>query len=75
MPGQKEAAPALSEQERRKWRRFELITEDRALAEELDAILDRTRLTRRELAVILLSLRVRPEFSLEDFKERGGPCG
>lgn len=69
MDKQKEAAPALSEQERQKWRRFELITEDRALAEELEAILDRTRLTRRELAVILLSLRVRPEFSLGDFKE------
>lgn len=48
-------------------RRFEQVTEDAHVLEELDEILDRKKLTRRELAVILTTLRVRPGYSLEDF--------
>jgi len=63
----KKSAPAWLEQERRKWRRFELVTDDRSQVEELNAVLDKARLTRRELAVIVASLRVRPGFALKDF--------
>lgn len=67
MAEDKKSAPAWLEQERRKWRRFELVTDDRSQVEELNAVLDEARLTRRELAVIVASLRVRPGFGLKDF--------
>ena len=67
MAEDKKSAPAWLEQERRKWRRFELVTDDRSQVEELNAVLDKVRLTRRELAVIVASLRVRPGFALKDF--------
>mgnify|MGYP002520825953 FL=1 len=53
-------------QKEREWRRFELCC-DGAERAELYALLDRLHLTRRELALIVSGLRVRPEFSLEDF--------
>lgn len=59
---QNKAAPEAE----RQWRRFELCC-DGAEKEELYALLDRLHLTRRELAVIVSGLRVRPGFSLEDF--------
>ena len=67
MAEDEKSAPAWLEQERRKWRRFELMTDDRSQVEELNAVLDKARLTRRELAVIVASLRVRPGFGLKDF--------
>ena len=67
MAEEKKTAPAWLEQERRKWLRFELVTDDRGQIAELNAALDRARLTRRELAVIVASLRVRPGFELKDF--------
>ena len=53
--------------ERNKWRPFELTCEDKSQVGELNDILTRHDLTRRELAVILASLRIRPEFTLDDF--------
>ena len=67
MAGDKKSTPAWLEQERRKWLRFELVTDDRSQIEELNAVLAKARLTRRELAVIVASLRVRPGFVLKDF--------
>lgn len=67
MATEKETAPAWLEQERRKWLRFELVTDDQIQIAELNAVLDKARLTRRELAVIVASLRVRPGFVLKDF--------
>lgn len=67
MAEDKKSAPAWLEQERRKWRRFELVTDDRSQVEELNAVLDEAHLTRRGLAVIVASLRVRPGFGLKDF--------
>ena len=67
MAEEKKTAPAWLEQERRKWLRFELVTDDRGQIAELNAALDRARLTRRELAVIVASLRVRSGFELKDF--------
>lgn len=64
---EKDAAPAWLERERAKWLRFELVATDRLQIELLNAILDKTNLTRYELAVIVASLRVRPGFSLDDF--------
>lgn len=51
-----------------RWMRFELITDDPEQIKQLNRILDRTDLSRYELAVIVASLRVRPEFSLKDFE-------
>lgn len=67
MAEEKKTAPAWLEQEQRKWRRFELATDDRSQIAELNAVLDKAHLTRRELAVIVASLRVRPGFELKDF--------
>lgn len=53
--------------ENMKWLRFELITGDPDQISELESLLGRLQLTRHELALIVLSLRVRPEFSLKDF--------
>ena len=59
--------PAWLELERGKWRRFELTAEDFTQIAELNAIIERHGLSRRELAVITASLRIRPEFTLADF--------
>lgn len=53
--------------ERNKWRRFELTATDRAQIDELNAVLAKFDLTRRELAVIVASLRLHPDFTLDDF--------
>lgn len=63
----KKTAPDWLDQERSKWLRFELTTNNPAQVKELDAVLERAHLSRRELAVIVASLRVRPEFALKDF--------
>jgi hypothetical protein len=52
---------------RNEWRRFELITEDEKMIAALDSLLDRKQLSREELAIILLSLRVRPGIGEEAF--------
>lgn len=49
------------------WLRFELHFEAGPERDELYQLLDRLRLSRRELALIVLGLRVRPGFSLADF--------
>lgn len=48
-------------------RRFEAVTSDPVLLRELYAVLYKANLSRRELAVISMYLRVRPGFSLADF--------
>lgn len=62
-------AAVLSEQlpEPMQWRRFELLTEGEAERERLERVLRESNLSRRDLAIILLGLRVRPEFGKEDF--------
>ena len=67
MPEGQNAASTYLEQERQKWRRFELLTEDPAQVAEFQAVVDRHHLTRRELAVITATLRVRSEFALANF--------
>lgn len=62
-----ETAPAWLEQERSKWRRFELVATDPDQIYALNKIMEAKKLTRYELAVIVASLRVRPGFSLSDF--------
>lgn len=64
---QKETAPAWLEQEREKWRRFELVATDPSQIYALNKIMEAKKLTRYELAVIVSSLRVRHGFSLADF--------
>ncbi len=64
------ANPGWLAREQGKWRRFELVTTDINQIYALHSILDRLKLSRYELAVILLSLRVRSEFDLEDFDMR-----
>lgn len=59
---QNKAAPEAE----RQWRRFELCC-DGAEKEELYALLDRLHLTRRELALIVSGLRIRPGYTLKDF--------
>lgn len=49
------------------WHRFELTTSDPKQIEDLEQLLFRLNLKRSELALIVLSLRVRPEFALRDF--------
>ena len=51
----------------RDWRRFELTTQNNEEKEELERVLEEKHLSRRELAIILFSLRVRPGFSRKDF--------
>lgn len=63
----KKTTPRAQDQGRYMWRRFELAIEDPAQISELETLLDKLRLTRRELALIVLGLRVRPGFSLQDF--------
>lgn len=48
------------------WRRFELIAPEE-IKNEFYETLERLGLSRRELAVLVSSLRVRPGFSLKDF--------
>lgn len=48
------------------WRRFELIAPEE-IKDEFYEILERLNPTRRELAILVSSLRVRPGFSLADF--------
>lgn len=48
-------------------RRFQLKTDDPAEIEELDRVIAKKKLSRRDLGVILLSLDVRPGFCREDF--------
>lgn len=64
---EKETVPAWLEQERSKWYRFELTATRPEQVYALNSILEKTKLSRYELAVIVASLRVRPGFSLEDF--------
>ena len=59
--------PNWLETEQEKWRRFELIVTDKAQMDELNEALRSGNFTRRELALIVTSLRLRPEFSLDDF--------
>ena len=68
MPEIEKSVPAWLEQERNKWRRFELTSENKAQVDELNAILTRHNLSRRELAVITETLQLRPEFTLDDFR-------
>lgn len=49
------------------WRRFELQPSEKTKLTELEEIVRRHNLSRRELAVIILTLRVRPGFGLKDF--------
>lgn len=50
-----------------KWYRFELLTESEAERERLEKVLKKHNLSRRDLAIILFGLRVRPEFGKEHF--------
>lgn len=50
------------------FRRFELIEKDPTRLNELEAILNRAELSRYELALIVIALRVRPEYCLDDFR-------
>ncbi len=52
---------------RAKWRRFELLTEDKEEIEQLESLCRTKGLSRQDLARILFSLRVRPEFQKSDF--------
>ena len=49
------------------WRRFELITDDQKQIKAMNEILDKKKRSREELAIILLTLRVRQGFGLKDF--------
>lgn len=50
-----------------KWRRFELLTENKRDRKRLERILRKRGLSRQDLAIILFGLRVRPGFGKEDF--------
>lgn len=61
-------APSPAAEPQYMWRRFDLTTSDPNRIAELEATLDRHKdLTRRDLAVIVMGLRVRPGFELKDF--------
>lgn len=49
------------------WFRFELTTENDAERERLERVLQEHNLSRRDLAIILFGLRVRPGFGKEFF--------
>lgn len=49
------------------WWRFELTTQNEEEEKQLERVLDEKNLSRQDLAIILFSLRVRPEFSRRDF--------
>lgn len=65
MTNEKRNAPGGEDRERM-WLRFELCV-DGEEKQELYDLLDRLHLTRRELALIVMGLRVRPGFALKDF--------
>lgn len=65
MDNREKTAPDGTDRERL-WFRFELCVAG-AEREELYWLLDRLHLSRRELALIVMGLRVRPGFSLADF--------
>lgn len=50
------------------FRRFELKEKDPVRIKELEDLLLRTGLSRYELALIVTTLGVRPEYRLEDFR-------
>ena len=60
--------PDWLKKEQNFWRRFELTVKDQIQLQELNEILERFRFSRRELAVIVSSLRLLPDFNLDDFK-------
>ena len=62
--GQEIDIPALANDVKH---RFELTTDDKAQLAELSAALKRHSISWRELALIVKSIRVRPEFTLDDF--------
>ncbi|MGM9609856.1 MAG: hypothetical protein ACI3XE_06510 [Eubacteriales bacterium] len=49
------------------WWRFDLLTDNEDAIKELEDILQRRKITRYELAVIVASLRIAPELSAEAF--------
>lgn len=53
------------------WRRFDLCFPAGSERDELYALLDRLNIGRRELALIVLGLRVHPGFKLKDFGGEG----
>lgn len=52
----------------REWRRFELLTQNSTETKELEKILDEKHLSRKDLAVILFGIRVKPGIQRSDFK-------
>lgn len=50
-----------------KWYRFEPLTEDPAELEKLNRMLFEKNISRRDLALILFNLRIRPGFGKKDF--------
>ena len=62
--GQEIEFPALANDVKQ---RFELTTDDKSQLAELNSALKRHCISWRELAIIVKSLRVRPEFTLDDF--------
>ena len=68
--------PDWLEDEQKKWRRFELTVTSKEQVDELNTVLANSNFTRRDLALIVTCLRLRPEFSLADFtakEDRGEP--
>lgn len=64
----RDGSKALQEEvEKMEWRRFELLTGNKAEEERLERLLAEKNLSRQDLAVILFGLRVRPGFEKEDF--------
>lgn len=49
------------------WRRFELLVQTEKQNEELERVLKEKALSRQDIAIILLGLRVRPEFGRSSF--------
>lgn len=49
------------------WRRFELLVQTEKQNEELERVLNEKDLSRQDIAIILLGLRVRPEFGRSSF--------
>ena len=63
-------APDWLKAEQEKWRRFELTVTSKEQVDELNVVLENGNFTRRELALIVTSLQLRPGFSLDDFTEK-----
>lgn len=49
------------------WRRFEVIAKNKDEMSRCEKLLKDKKINRQELALILFCLRIRPEFSREDF--------